>query len=44
MAVAGMAALMLAPTGMLLFGEPFSWHKALGVVLTLSGLALIAHK
>ena len=27
-----------------LFGEPFSWHKALGVVLTLSGLALIAHR
>lgn len=43
-AVAGMAALMLAPAGVLLFGEPFSWHKALGVVLTLSGLALIAHK
>ena len=43
-AVAGMAALMLAPAGVLLFGEPFSWHKALGVVLTLSGLALIAHQ
>ena len=43
-AVAGMAALMLAPAGVLLFGEPFSWHKALGVMLTLSGLALIAHR
>jgi drug/metabolite transporter (DMT)-like permease len=40
-AVNGAAAVMLVPVALLLFGETFSAPRALGIVLTLGGLALM---
>lgn len=43
-AVSGMAALLLIPLSIWLFGEQFSWQKACGMVLTVSGLYLLVKK
>ena len=43
-AVNGMAALLLIPLSLLLFGEHFSWQKAAGVLLTLLGLWFMVKK
>lgn len=43
-AVNGMAALLLIPLAVWLFGERFSWEKVLGIVLTLSGLYFLVKK
>lgn len=40
-AVNGMAALVLIPLSVFLFQESFSWHKVLGMILTLSGLFIL---
>lgn len=43
-AVNGMAALLLLPLAVWLFGESFSWQKALGMALTLLGLYVLVKK
>lgn len=43
-AVNGMAALLLLPLGLLLFGEQFSWTKAAGMLMTLGGLYCLTKK
>ncbi|ULJ61371.1 hypothetical protein [Wielerella bovis] len=43
-AVGGMAALLLLPVGLLVFHEPFSWTKFMGILLTLSGLYFLMKK
>lgn len=43
-AVNGMAALLLIPLAVWVFGEQFSWQKVLGIVLTLSGLYFLVRK
>ena len=43
-AVNGLAALLLFPLGLWLFREAFSWHKVLGILLTLSGLYFLVKK
>ncbi|MDO4248638.1 MAG: hypothetical protein Q4C79_06725 [Neisseria sp.] len=43
-AVNGAAALLLIPVSLLFFQEQFSWHKILGIVLTLSGMYFLVKK
>ena len=43
-AVNGLAALLLIPLSLWLFHETFSWHKLLGIVLTLLGLYFLVKK
>ena len=43
-AVNGTAALLLIPASLLLFAEHFSWHKVLGIALTLSGIWFLLKK
>ncbi|WP_245911165.1 hypothetical protein [Neisseria iguanae] len=43
-AVNGMAALLLMPLAIWLFGEQLSWRKVLGILLTLSGLYFLVKK
>ena len=43
-AVNGLAALLLIPLSLWLFHESFSWHKLLGIVLTLLGLYFLVKK
>lgn len=43
-AVNGMAALLLIPLAIWLFGEQFSWQKVVGILLTLSGLYFLVRK
>ncbi|WP_416190937.1 hypothetical protein [Neisseria sp. CCUG12390] len=42
--VNGMAALLLIPLAVWIFGEQFSWQKVLGILLTLSGLYFLVKK
>ena len=43
-AVNGTAALLLIPASLWLFHEHFSWQKAVGIVLTLSGIWFLTKK
>lgn len=43
-AVNGAAALLLIPLSIFVFQETFSWTKALGILLTLSGLYFLVKK
>lgn len=43
-AVNGAAALLLIPLSIFVFQETFSWTKALGILLTLSGLYFLVRK
>ena len=43
-AVNGAAALLLIPLSIFVFQESFSWTKALGILLTLSGLYFLVKK